>query len=110
MSGNGKDMLAQIGGLLDALNCGAAVIDRAGTLVHINRRLCTMMHRTCDQLKGRSILDLYDDPDDRAKLAKGLEAFAASSEAEFYLPLPDGNRLPVISSSRNLPGDDYRVV
>src|SRR5205809_17746 len=110
MNGNGKDMLARIVGLLDALNCGAALIDRAGVLVHVNRRLCSMMQRTCDQLKGRSILDFYDDPKDRAKLADGLEKFESTSESEFYLPLPDGNRLPVISSSRNLPGDDHRVV
>jgi PAS domain S-box-containing protein len=110
MSENGKDLLGRITSLLDALNCGAALINRAGTLVHINNRLCAMMQRTCGELKGRSILEFYDDPDDRAKLAAGLELFEPSTEAEFYLPLPDGNRLPVISSSRNLPGDDYRVV
>ncbi len=114
MNRNGQEMLAQIAGLLDALNCGAAMIDRAGTLVHINRRLCAMMQRSCGEVIGRSILSFYDDPEDRAKLAAGLEDFQASSEAEFYLPLPDGSRLPVISSSRTLPGaegnGDHRVV
>src|SRR4051812_27023516 len=110
MNGNGKDMLSRVVGLLDALNCGAAIIDREGTLVHVNCRLCVMMQRTCEQLKGRNLLDLYDDPTDRAKLAAGLEAFESTTEAEFYLPMPDGERLPVISASRNLPGDDHRVV
>jgi PAS domain S-box-containing protein len=114
MSGNGQDNLARIASLLDALNCGAAMIDRAGVLVHVNRRLCNIMQRTCDELKGRNILDFYDNPEDRAKLAAGLEKFEASSEAEFYLPLPSGDRVPVISSSRTLAGDspinDHRVV
>jgi hypothetical protein len=48
------------------------------------------------------------------KLAQGLENFEASSEAEFYLPLPSGERVPVISSSRTLSGEsplqDHRVV
>src|SRR5262245_47330556 len=114
MSGNGKDMLGRIAALLDALNCGAAMIDRAGTLVHVNRRLSNLMERPCNELKGRNILDFYDDPETRAKLAEGLEKFEDSSEAEFYLPLPDGKRVPVISSSRQLSGDaplsDHRIV
>src|ERR1044071_1937295 len=114
MSGNGQDMLSRITALLDALNCGAAMIDRAGTLVHVNRRLSTLMQRGCDELKGHNLLDFYDDAEARAKLAEGLEKFEDSSEAEFYLPLPDGKRVPVISSSRTLVGEapisDHRVV
>jgi putative nucleotidyltransferase with HDIG domain/PAS domain S-box-containing protein len=100
--------------LLDALNCGAAMIDRAGTLVHVNRRLCEMMQRSCGELRGKNLLDFYDDPETRAKIAAGLDHFEDPTEAEFYLPLPDGNRLPVISSSRTLIGEqplsDHRVV
>src|SRR5262249_30451226 len=114
MSGNGQDMLGRIAQLLDALNCGAAMIDRAGTLVHVNRRLCNLMQRRCDELKGKNILDFYEDAETRAKLAAGHEQFEDSSEAEFYLPLPDGQRVPVISSSRTLTGQsplgDHRVV
>ena len=109
-NGNGKEMLPRVIGLLDALNCGAALINRAGTMVHTNRRLCSMMQRGCGELRGHSILEFYDDPADRATLAAGLENFEASNEAEFYLPLPGGTRLPVISSSRALPGEEYRVV
>src|SRR3954463_9116118 len=103
MSGNGTDLLARMTSLLEALNCGAALIDRAGILVHVNHRLCAMMRRECSAVKGKNILSFYEDEKDRATLADGLENFEASSESEFYLPLPDGQRLPVISSSRNLP-------
>lgn len=110
MSGNGTDLLARMTGLLEALNCGAALIDRAGILVHVNHRLCAMMQRNGAEVKGKSIQSFYDDPAARAKLEEGLQRFESSSESEFYLPLPDGKHLPVISSSRNLPGDDHRVV
>ena len=56
-----------------------------------------MMQRECESLRGQNILDLYDDPIARAKLAAGLENFEASSEAEFYL-CPQGHvigRVPV---------------
>ncbi len=110
MGANGSDLLARMTSLLEALNCGAALIDRAGTMVHINHRLCIMMQRKCSDVIGKNIISFYDDEAARAKLADGLERFESSTESEFYLPLPDGSRLPVISSSRNLPGDDYRVV
>jgi response regulator RpfG family c-di-GMP phosphodiesterase len=110
MSGNGQQMLERVIGFLDALNCGAALIDRAGTLVHINCRLSSMMQRSCADLRGRSILEFYDDPAARERLLRGLENFELSTEAEFYLPLPNGERLPVVSSARTLPGDEYRIV
>ena len=80
MNGNGPEMLTRIAGSLDALNCGAAMIDRAGTLVHINRRLCAMMQRSCADVIGRNILAFYDDPADRAKLAAGLEDFQPAAK------------------------------
>jgi putative nucleotidyltransferase with HDIG domain len=110
MSANGNDLLARVSGLLDALNCGAALVDRTGKLVHINGRLSSMMQRDCADIRGHNLLEFYSDPDDRAKLEARLIRFEPTTEAEFYLPLPNGERLPVISSSRNLPGDEHRVV
>ena len=49
VNSNGKDMLERVAGLLNALNCGEAMIDRAGRLVHLNRRLCKMMQRGCEE-------------------------------------------------------------
>jgi putative nucleotidyltransferase with HDIG domain/PAS domain S-box-containing protein len=100
--------------LLDALNCGALLIDRAGTIVHSNARICRMMHLACGQLIGRNIVELYDVAEDRAHVREILERFEEDREEEFFLPLPDGERLPIISSSRPLPGEpplsDHRVV
>lgn len=100
--------------LLSALNCGAMLIDRAGSIVHVNARLCAMMQQTCAKLVGASILGLYTDAADRAAVQQSLDHFDEHAEEEFYLPLPDGGRLPIIASARPLgtdaPLSDYRIV
>ncbi|HWB20780.1 MAG TPA: PAS domain-containing protein, partial [Phycisphaerales bacterium] len=53
------DVLCNIAILLDAIYCGALLIDRTGRLMHVNRRLCDMMQRSPSELIGRTLLDLY---------------------------------------------------
>src|SRR5947208_2336305 len=101
-SSNGQS-LTDIIMLLDVLNCGAALIDRAGTLFHVNTRLCEMIRQSCADLRGVSILDLYPDIRDRTLLHEMLEHFDERREAEFFLPLPDGEKLPIVVSSRPMP-------
>jgi PAS domain S-box-containing protein len=90
------------------------MIDRAGRLVHINARLCAMLRREADQLIGTSLQDLYSDPADRKPIDAMLLQFHKKREEEFFLPLPDGGRLPVMVSSRQVPGPaplcDHRVI
>ncbi|HVT89334.1 MAG TPA: HD domain-containing phosphohydrolase [Tepidisphaeraceae bacterium] len=106
--------LESIKQLIGTINCGAALIDRAGTIVHANRRLCTMMGLSCSQLIGSNVINFYNDPNDRAAISDALDHFDEDAEAEFFLPLPDGTRLPIISSARQLPGppplSDHRLV
>lgn len=100
--------------LLAAINCGAVLLDRAGTIIHVNRRLCEMMQRTCDQVVGKNVLEFYTDPADQEVIRKSMEDFDQQSEFEFFLPLPDGTKLPIISSARPLPGppplSDHRLI
>src|SRR5262245_21891910 len=97
--------------LLSALNCGALVIDRAGKIVHVNSRLAGMTRRPREQLEGANVLDLYTEEADRAVVRKSLEKFDERAEEEFYLPLPEGKRLPVIASARPLASaSDFRLV
>jgi len=97
--------------MLGALNCGALLIDRAGRIVHANSRACRMMRRGCGQLVGHNLVEQYENPEDRAHLLGMLDRFDEQHEDEFFLPLPDGGTLPIISSSRPLPGDpDYRLI
>src|SRR2546423_13405407 len=109
-----SDPLSPMKVLLNALNCGAAMIDRAGTLVHVNQRLCQMMRRSCDELHGANLVELYSVPADRKAMREMLDNFGEKREEESYLPLPDGSKLPVMASSRQLLGQpplsDHRVI
>jgi PAS domain S-box-containing protein len=99
---------------LEALNCGAVVIDRAGQMTRVNTRICQMMRRTPAELAGQSLMDLYHDDASRTFIAERRANFEQPWEGEFFLPLPDGQRLPVVVSSRVLGGDpplsDLRLV
>jgi PAS domain S-box-containing protein len=110
----GDDPLAHIGGVLNALNCGAALIDRAGALVYVNPRLCQMMRRSADELVGANLLEIYTAAADQQAVREMLENFGEKREGEFSLPLPDGSRVPVVASSRQLsgapPASDHRVI
>lgn len=93
--------------LLDALNCGAALVDRSGRVVHANQRLAEMFGRSMPALIGADLAALYGrDADAVASLRNMLEHFDAPLEEETYLPLPDGSRLPVVTSASPVKRDD----
>jgi PAS domain S-box-containing protein/putative nucleotidyltransferase with HDIG domain len=99
--------------LLDALPCGAALIDRVGHIVHANDRLCAMMGRARRDVIGAELTALYaGDAEASAHVRDVLGHFDAPHEGEFYVPQPDGIRLPVLSTARRLdpPHADLRLV
>ena len=101
--------------LLDALPSGAALVSRDGRIAHANERLCAMMQRPRTAVVGARLTTLYaDDADASEHVRRVLEHFDEPHEAEFYLPLPDGTRLPVLSSAGAVSDDagalKYRLV
>lgn len=106
--------LCRIATLLDALQCGALLVDRGGRIAHVNCRLCQMMQRGCEDLAGRTLFELYPTGHGRAVVQDAMDHFDESREQEFYLPRPDGTQLPVIVSGRHLEGEsplgDHRIV
>ena len=102
------------GRFLEALNCGALVVSRAGQVTRANRRMCRMMQRLPRDLVGKSLIDFYDAPESRAFILDRRANFDRPWEGEFYLPQPDGSRRPVIISSRVLGAEpplcDLRLV
>jgi HD-GYP domain-containing protein (c-di-GMP phosphodiesterase class II) len=99
---------------LDALNCGALLIDRAGIVVRANTRLSEMLAQPLTRIIGQSMLDLYPDEQSREFILQRRANFEEPFEGEFHLPLPDGKQMPVIISSRVLgaepPMSDVRLV
>jgi HD-GYP domain-containing protein (c-di-GMP phosphodiesterase class II) len=98
-------LLAFSARFLEALNCGAIVLDRQGTITRANTRVGEMMHRPASSLLGRTLLEYYDDPASRAFILQRRAQFDEPWQGEYYLPMPDGARLPVIISARVL-GDE----
>jgi putative nucleotidyltransferase with HDIG domain/PAS domain S-box-containing protein len=104
--------LGQVESVLDALNCGAALLDREGLVLHANPRLCGMMARSRDQLVGRNVREFYASRDELKVIDEELAHADEAREREFVLPGPDGQRLPVMTSARPLPPplDDLHVI
>src|SRR3954467_4915418 len=73
------------GRFLEALNAGALVIDRQGTVARANTRFCDMMRRPRAEGLGRSLSDFYDSPDARAFIAERRAKFDEPWESEFFL-------------------------
>jgi PAS domain S-box-containing protein len=87
--------------LLDALACGAALIERSGRIVHVNPRAAAMAGRPADALLGQSLQSLYPEPNARAFIDAALaDVDAPPREGEFYVPTATGERVPVLASAR----------
>ena len=104
MHDNAATSIERISGLLDALQCGAMLMDRGGRILHANKRLCELAGRSCAQLRGLSLCDLYTSEDGRAVIGDVLSHFDEPIEREFFIPRPDGTRVPVITAGRPLEG------
>ncbi len=86
--------------LLDALNCGAGLVRRGGTIVHANPRLAEMLGRTPRELIGLDIRALYHDEEGQRRLEELEARFDEAYEIEFHLPGRDRNPIPVVLSGR----------
>jgi response regulator RpfG family c-di-GMP phosphodiesterase len=92
--------LTHIATSLDALNCGAMLVSRGGVIAHVNPRLCQWTQRPRESLVGSDLISLYGQGESCEAVRTMLGSFDESREAEFFVPLPDGHRLPVIFSAR----------
>jgi len=94
------DTLDGLASLLDAINCGALLVDRAGRIAYANHRLCNMIGLDPPAVVGRTVDSFYDDPEAKSFLAARLADFDVAYEGEFYLPRADGGRMSVILSGK----------
>lgn len=105
--------LAAVTELIDALQCGAVVINRSGLIKSVNTRAAEMFGLPRKRLEGRKLEELYFDADGRAIVQRILANFDQPRETESYVPQPDGSRLPVIVAGRPVgtaaPLADFRL-
>lgn len=86
--------------LIDALQCGAVVIDRSGRMVCVNQRASEMFGLPRKRLEGSYLREHFSDTDGQALVAQVLTNFDEPSEMESYVPRPDGGRLAVMVAGR----------
>lgn len=100
--------------ILDALSCGAMLVDRTGRIAYANGRLCEMVGRPREQIVGRDANSFYTAREAIEEIHRRLERFDDPAEGEFFLPRAGGDRIPVILSGRAVNGGgafaDYRLV
>ena len=106
--------LANIVEALDALQCGAVLLDRNAILIHVNRRMGEMLRVDPKDLIGRDARAVWPKHRIARTINEGLQRFEEDYEGEATLPLPDGKELPVTVAGRRLgpapPFSDIRVV
>jgi PAS domain S-box-containing protein/putative nucleotidyltransferase with HDIG domain len=100
MGGSMNREVAQFAHLLDALACGAALLERTGRIIHVTTRAAALLHREVAALIGKNIKDLYPDDEAQSFINAALADLGAPREGEFYLPTPDGDQIPVVISGR----------
>ena len=87
--------------VLDTLQCGAAIVDRAGLFVHVNPRLAEMFGLPREELTGQPIKKFYGGASEGwRRVRETLTHFDEPMEDETYIPRADGTRIPVAVASR----------
>jgi response regulator RpfG family c-di-GMP phosphodiesterase len=100
--------------LIDALNCGAFIVNRAGLICHANHRLCEMLRVTLEAVVGYDPVEFYESPQARDFLKTRRAEFDQAFEGEFFLPRAGAEDLPIILSGRPIssspPLNEYRLM
>jgi len=97
------EWVAQVEGILGALNEGVLIVDECHRIIFVNERLAEMAGSPAAQLVGQSGSKFYTEDEYEYLMAHSAEGTHESqSRFEFVLPQRDGKRLPVIISSRRV--------
>ena len=108
------DTVTHVVDVLDALHCGALLVDRAGRIAHANPRVSEMLGRRAGELRGLTLRELYADGEAGEQVSEMIEDWEGTRDSEFFLPGPEGRRVPAVLSVQP-PGEgsalsEYRVI
>jgi PAS domain S-box-containing protein len=97
------DWLLQMEGILETLNEGVLISDDCHHMIFANKCLLDMVGLPAEQILGKTPAEFYP-PEDGSVLAEHIAQGeqAGHHRFEFYLPRGNGERVPVIISSRVL--------
>jgi PAS domain S-box-containing protein len=106
--------LDEVTGILETLNQGVIINDACSRVLFANETFQRMIGRSAEELVGRLITEFYPPADvpaliDRIKQRENQ----GLSQYEFFLPQPDGGRMPVLVTARQIEdrdGDIFAVI
>jgi phosphoserine phosphatase RsbU/P len=103
------EWLEQIEGVLETLNQGVLITDDCRKIVFANEIFLEMIGRPREVIIGHTGMDFFP-AEDAAALQRRVDVGLAlgRNRFEFYVPQPDGARLPVVVSARQLEDPDGR--
>lgn len=108
------EWITQVEGILGALNEGVLIADSCHRIVFVNERLAEMVGGPASELVGQFASEFYAPGEYAYLMAHSAEnKLDGQSRFEFVLPQLDGNRMPVIISSRrveDLDGRQFAIV
>jgi PAS domain S-box-containing protein len=98
-----SDWIQQVEGILGALNEGVLIADSFHKMVFVNERFAEMIGSPASELVGQFASEFYTPGEYAYLMAHSAEnKLDGQSRFEFVLPQRDGNRLPVIISTRQV--------
>jgi PAS domain S-box-containing protein len=97
------EWIAQVEGILGALNEGVMIADQCHRIIFVNERLAEMVGSPASELVGQFASEFYSPGEYAYLMAHSAEnKLDGQSRFEFVLPQRDGKRMPVIISSRSV--------
>jgi PAS domain S-box-containing protein len=108
------EWIAQVEGILGALNEGVMIADQCHRIIFVNERLAEMIGSPASELIGQFASEFYEPGEYAYVMAHSAEnQLDGQSRFEFVLPQRDGGRMPVIISSRkveDIEGHQFAIV
>ena len=109
-----KEWIDEVAGILETLNQGVVINDDCNKIVFANQIFLRMLGRHAEQVLGRPVTEMYP-PEDAEALKQKIDQrhIDGQGQYEFHLPQPDGSRMPVLVTSRqieDLEGAMYAVI
>ena len=109
-----KEWIDEVAGILETLNQGVIIVDDCNKIVFANQIFLRMLGRPAEDLLGQPGTSFYT-PEDALALERKIEQRHIDGQGryEFYVPQPDGGRMPVLITSRqieDLDGALYAVI
>jgi len=101
------EWIDEVTGILETLNQGVIINDACSRIVFANEIFQRMIGRSAQELVGHVVTEFYL-PADVPALVKHIERRQKEglSQFEFFLPRPDGTRLPVLVTARQIEDRD----